>query len=287
MTALFEKGREAFGLGNIAWTTNTIKIALVDTGTASTAVKAITGATNATPIVVTATAHGYTNGDIVYIDGVAGNAAANGIWQISGVATNTFNLLNPVTGGNSTGSGAYTSGGAAVCLGPSASGDNLDDISASIVGSAVTLTSPTMVQGVADAADATFTAVTGASAEAFIIYKDTGTASTSTLLLWNAGKLVVTADATAATSATTIVCEPLPAGIPNSTVLTFSNGQAATLTAAANAGDRALTVSALSGSVTSGSRALAPVTGAGLPVTPNGGNINVAFDNGANKIFKL
>lgn len=28
-------------------------------------------------------------------------------------------------------------------------------------------------------------------------------------------------------------------------------------------------------------------TGTGLPVTPNGGDINVAFDNGANKIFKL
>jgi hypothetical protein len=28
-------------------------------------------------------------------------------------------------------------------------------------------------------------------------------------------------------------------------------------------------------------------TATGLPVTPNGGNITVAFDNGANKIFKL
>lgn len=28
-------------------------------------------------------------------------------------------------------------------------------------------------------------------------------------------------------------------------------------------------------------------TATGLPVTPNGGNINVAWDNGANKIFKL
>lgn len=28
-------------------------------------------------------------------------------------------------------------------------------------------------------------------------------------------------------------------------------------------------------------------TATGLPVTPNGGDINVAFDNGANKIFKL
>lgn len=28
-------------------------------------------------------------------------------------------------------------------------------------------------------------------------------------------------------------------------------------------------------------------TGTGLPVTPNGGDINLTFDNGANKIFKL
>ena len=28
-------------------------------------------------------------------------------------------------------------------------------------------------------------------------------------------------------------------------------------------------------------------TATGLPITPNGGNINVAWDNGANKIFKL
>lgn len=28
-------------------------------------------------------------------------------------------------------------------------------------------------------------------------------------------------------------------------------------------------------------------TATGLPVTPNGGNINVVWDNGANKIFKL
>ena len=28
-------------------------------------------------------------------------------------------------------------------------------------------------------------------------------------------------------------------------------------------------------------------TGTNIPVTPNGGDVNVAFDNGANKIFKL
>lgn len=76
------------------------------------------------------------------------------------------------------------------------------------------LTSKTATSGVADAADIVFSAVTGASIEALVIYKDTGTSSTS----------------------------PLIAYIDTST---------------------------------------------GLAVTPNGGNINVAWDNGTNKIFKL
>ncbi len=57
------------------------------------------------------------------------------------------------------------------------------------------------------------------------------------------------------------------------------------MTALANAGDRAITIS--SATITAGTRALAPITASGLPVTPNGGNIVVAYDNGANRIFKL
>ena len=72
----------------------------------------------------------------------------------------------------------------------------------------------TATNGVADATDAVFTAVTGDQAEAVIIYKDTGTAATS----------------------------PLIAYIDSAT---------------------------------------------GLPVTPNGGDITVTWDNGTNKIFKL
>lgn len=68
--------------------------------------------------------------------------------------------------------------------------------------------------GAADANDVTFTSVTGASIEAIILYKDTGTDSTS----------------------------PLIAFIDTAT---------------------------------------------GLPITPNGGDIIVTWDNGANKIFKL
>lgn len=74
--------------------------------------------------------------------------------------------------------------------------------------------SKTVTSGVADAADVTFTAVSGASVESIVIYKDTGSAATS----------------------------PLIAFIDTAT---------------------------------------------GLPVTPNGGDITAAWDNGANKIFKL
>jgi len=75
-------------------------------------------------------------------------------------------------------------------------------------------TGKTTSGGAADANDITFTSVTGASIEAIVLYKDTGTDATS----------------------------PLIAFID---------------------------------------------TGTGLPITPNGGDIIVTWDNGANKIFKL
>ena len=75
-------------------------------------------------------------------------------------------------------------------------------------------TGKTTTGGAADANDVTFTSVTGASIEAIVLYKDTGTDSTS----------------------------PLIAFIDTAT---------------------------------------------GLPITPNGGDIIVTWDNGANKIFKL
>ena len=78
----------------------------------------------------------------------------------------------------------------------------------------VTLTSKTTTGGAADAADVTFTSVSGASIEMIIIYKDTGTEATS----------------------------PLLAMIDTAT---------------------------------------------GLPITPNGGDIIVTWDNGVNKIFKV
>lgn len=63
--------------------------------------------------------------------------------------------------------------------------DNLDDIpSGARVGTPQTLGSKTFTGGVFDAADATFPSVTGDPCEAIVIYKDTGTESTSRLLAY-------------------------------------------------------------------------------------------------------
>jgi len=68
----------------------------------------ITGATNATPIVVTATAHPFATGDTVTVSGVGGNTAANGTWIITNIDANSFRL------DGSTGNGTYTSGGVGI-----------------------------------------------------------------------------------------------------------------------------------------------------------------------------
>ena len=91
----------------------------------------------------------------------------------------------------------------------------LSDISSSArIAGPVTLTAKTTASGAADAADCTFTSVSGASIEAIVIYKDTGTESTSPLIAWID-------------------------------------------------------------------------TATGLPITPNGGDIIVTWDNGTNRIFRV
>ena len=61
--------------------------------------------------------------------------------------------------------------------------DNLDDIpSGARVATSGALTSKTVTNGVADAADVTISSVTGDQFEYIIIYKDTGTESTSKLI---------------------------------------------------------------------------------------------------------
>lgn len=67
---------------------------------------AITSSTDATPIVVTATAHGLVTGDLVMINGHTTNVAANGLRKITKLTADTYSLQNYNTGANIAGSGA-------------------------------------------------------------------------------------------------------------------------------------------------------------------------------------
>jgi hypothetical protein len=63
------------------------------TSQAMQATKAITGATNTTPISITCTAHGYSTGDTVVVAGVGVNIAPSvGTWEITVTGVNTFTL---------------------------------------------------------------------------------------------------------------------------------------------------------------------------------------------------
>ena len=68
---------------------------------------AITGATNARPILITSPNHGLQTGESVVISGVKGNTAANGTWVVTRVNANEFSL----NGSNGTASGGYLGGG--------------------------------------------------------------------------------------------------------------------------------------------------------------------------------
>lgn len=74
-------------------------------------IKAITGITKANPAVVTALAHGFSNGQQVYITGVIGMTQVNGrLFTIAGATTDTFQL----SGENSSDYTTYVQGGVAV-----------------------------------------------------------------------------------------------------------------------------------------------------------------------------
>lgn len=62
--------------------------------------------------------------------------------------------------------------------------DNYDDVPSAARVSAATLASKTISGAVFDAADTTFSAVTGATVEAIILWKDTGGESSSTLIAY-------------------------------------------------------------------------------------------------------
>jgi hypothetical protein len=166
----------------------------------------------------------------------------------------------------------------------------LEDIPEEARVAVAALSGKTNTLGVLDADDVTFATVTGSSVEAIVLYKHTGTESTSQLLAYLDGKAQLKIAANASSSATSVSTDALPEAIANSATLTKITGtgpSTITLTAAASAGARSLTVSGLSSNVVADAVYEFPISGAGLPITPNGGDIRITWSSGNDKIVAL
>lgn len=159
-----------------------------------------------------------------------------------------------------------------------------------IIGSAVALASKTNVLGVLDAEDFSFTGLSAApSIEALVYYKDTGTAATSPLLIYDDGAQTVTIAAAASSGATSLAVDALAGGIANGAVLTKVSGSGPstiTLSASASAVARSVACSALGAGVAANDTYSVAIAGYGLPVAAGAVQVDVVLDNGANKLIK-
>jgi hypothetical protein len=81
---------------------------VLSVGTGSGGAKTVSGVALGNPTIITATAHGFNNGDVVTIAGVGGATSANGTWVVRSRTANTFAIDLDTTGGT-----AYTTGGTA------------------------------------------------------------------------------------------------------------------------------------------------------------------------------
>jgi hypothetical protein len=170
----------------------------------------------------------------------------------------------------------------------------LSDVTSGARIATTTLAGASSTSGILNATSPiTWTSVTNANQlTGFWIYKDTGTASTSTLIAWIDGTIRITIAATSTTS-TAITTDPLSAAIGNSAVLTRISGtgpSSVTLGAsgggAANA--RALTAASAQ-SMVQGDVYTAPTSGSNFPISAglSSATINFNIDSGTNKIAKI
>ena len=80
-------------------------VTLLNVRNLMTTAKTVTGASNATPIVITSVAHGLSDDDIIVVHGILGNIAANGTWKVANKTDDTLELYGSV------GAVDYVSGG--------------------------------------------------------------------------------------------------------------------------------------------------------------------------------
>ena len=273
---LFDQGRNSFNTGGLNYTGDVIKAMLLDVSVAGTYNKLISAVTNASPAVYTSTAHGFANNDVLVVGGVGGALNANQTMLANAVATNTFQGLTLFGGFNVSTSTAYTSGGYAIDL---TQATFVAGILGTRVGTDQTLAGKTSVAGVANATSpiAWPTIASGNTVSAVVFYDGTGGSdATNRLIGWQDGKVSVVVDQAVVSSATTIVVEPLKAQLWDGStgpgpVFYWSDGHTSTLNAAANQGDRAVTITAqAAGGVAIGSSADMADFGGGLPFATGG-----------------
>lgn len=284
---MFGPAGKKFGDAAINYSSDTIKSSLIDLSQTDVAVKAITAATNASPTVITSNSHGFSQGDIVVIQGVVGMTVINGTFMIDSPATNTFQLktVTPEAVAINANS-AYVSGGRVI---NTTLATNLSDCDAGI-NSTATLGGKSDTLGAFVASDPTFSAVTnGSTSHAMITYDNqTGVASTSPLILFNDGTHLVTVNKAVVTSDTSISCELLESAITNPTTFILSNGQSVTTNAVVAQFARSIGIASAGGNVAVGHTADVPSTASpNFPMSGNGGNITVNVDTATNKLLRI
>lgn len=73
--------------------------------------QSVTAAANATPITISSPSNRFPDNILVTIEGVEGNTNANGTFRVANSDENGFDLVDPTTGADISGNGAYTTGG--------------------------------------------------------------------------------------------------------------------------------------------------------------------------------
>lgn len=270
---LFDWGRDAFLNAVCSWA-NAQKAMLCDLTVNGAATRVVTAASNANPVVyTTSAAHGYVVGDVVAVGGVVGNLSANQTGIIDTVPlTTTFTMKTLEAAHQVAGSGAYVSGGYAVNL---TAGKFVSDLNAGREGVDIVIGGTSSTRGVATSSSFTWLGVpVGNPIQAVVIYDNTGGSDAARRVeAFVDGKIRVVVDKGESSGVTTIRVEPLKGPIPNGTVINWSDGTSCTTNAVAAMGDRTITVTATAATLAVGATADVTATSAGLPVTPNGGNI--------------
>jgi hypothetical protein len=274
---LFDNGRNSFNTGGLSYTVDTIKAMLLDVSVAGTFNKLITSVTNANPAVATSAAHGFANNDILVVGGLTGGSLNfNQTMLANAVAANTFQGLTLNGGFNIATSTAYSAGGYAIDLTQAVF---VAGILGTRVGTDQTLAGKTSVAGVANATSPiTWPTIAGGNTASAVIFYDAagGSDAANRLIGWQDGKNCVIVDKAVSGADTSIVVEPLKAQLWDGTtgaapIFYWSDGHTSTLNAAANQGDRSVTITAQAvGGVALGSQADMSDFGGGLPFVTGG-----------------